>query len=44
MHYRQLESGEPLDSFIMSDEIKVYVLFEKGKVTDVRVKHFQSCL
>ena len=33
-----------LDSFIMSDVIKVYVHFETGKVTDVRVRHTCTCL
>jgi hypothetical protein len=33
-----------IDSFIISNEIKVYVLFEKGTVTDVRVMHIGTCL
>jgi hypothetical protein len=33
-----------LDGFICSTEIKAFLLFEKGQVTEVRVKTYSTCL
>jgi hypothetical protein len=34
----------PNSTFVISNEIKVYLLVKEGKITDLRVEHISTCL